>query len=101
MTASQRLSAGWQELVLARVADTYRAHSVSWRLHRILREAGLNDPDITARSVRLTEAHRVLHTEGIAAAARFLGSPSLDATAEMLNHQWRQPAAALEEPSDE
>ena len=98
MTASQRLSAGWQELVLARVADTYRARSVSSGLHRILREAGLNDPDTTARSIRLTEAHRVLHTEGIAAAARFLG---LDATAEMLNHQWRQPAAALEEPSDE
>ena len=85
----------------ADTAPESAAHSVSARLHRIVCEAGLNDPDVTARSIRLTEAHKVLRHKGIAAAARFLGASSLDATTEMLNHQWRQPAALDEEPSDE
>ena len=87
----------------ADTAPERAAHSVSSRIHRILRAAGLNAPDVTARSIRLTEAQRVLHTKGIAAAAQFLGSPSLDATAEALNYQWRHPSPApdeLEGPGD-
>ena len=55
------------------------------RLHRIVAAEAvrLNDPDVTARSIRLTEAHQACcATKGIAAAARFLGSSSLDATTE-------------------
>ena len=87
--------------VNADTAPDRAAHSVAARIHNILRAAGLSDRrDITARSIRLTEAQRVLHRKGIVAAARFLGS-SLDATAEMLAYQWRQRAAAFdEEPGD-
>ena len=38
---------------------------------------------------RLTAARQVLERDGIEAAARFLGSPSLDHTAEALAHDWR------------
>lgn len=86
--------------VRADTAPERAAHSVSARIHNILRAAGLYDRrDITARSIRLTEAQRVLQHSGIAAAARFLGA-SLDATAEMLNYQWRHSAEPGEEPSD-
>ena len=87
--------------VRADTAPERAAHSVSARIHNILRAAGLSDRrDITARSIRLTEAQRVLRHKGIAAAARFLGA-SLDATAEMLDYQWRQSTAVPgEEPGD-
>ena len=87
--------------VKADTAPDRAAHSVTARIHNIIRAAGLSDRrDITARSIQLTEAQRVLHRKGIVAAARFVGS-SLDATAEMLAHQWRQRAVALdEEPGD-
>ena len=45
-------------------------------------------PGVSARSIRLTTAREVLRTDGIEAAARFLGSPSLDSTAAALNHDW-------------
>ena len=60
--------------VNADTAPDRAAHSVAARIHNILRAAGLSDRrDITARSIRLTEAQRVLHRKGIVAAARFLG----------------------------
>ena len=65
------------------------AHSVTVRLGRVLRDAGLaRRPGVTARSIRLTTAREVLHTDGIEAAARFLGSPSLDSTAAALGYDW-------------
>ena len=66
------------------------AHSVTVRLSRLLRDVGLaGRPGVTARSIRLTAAREVLEAEGIEAAARFLGSVSLDTTAASLRHDWR------------
>ena len=66
------------------------AHSVTVRLGRVLGDAGLKGrPGVTARSIRLTAARRVLESDGIEAAARFLGVPSLDTAAAALRHRWR------------
>ena len=66
------------------------ARSVSVRLGDVLREAALmGRPGVTARSIRLTTARRVLDEHGIEAAARFLGAVSLDTTAAALQHPWR------------
>ena len=66
------------------------ARSVSVRLGDVLRDAGLSGrPGLTARSIRLTTARRVLDVDGIEAAARFLGAVSLDAVAAALRHDWR------------
>ena len=66
--------------------------SVSGHLRRMLRTAGLYDVEgISSDSVRLTAARRILHEDGIAAAARFLGWASLDRTAEALDHNWSHP----------
>lgn len=65
------------------------AHSVTVRLREVLVDAGLaGRPRVTARSIRLTIAARVLEVDGIEAAARFLGNESLDATANALDHSW-------------
>ena len=70
------------------------AESVSIRLWKIIKEAGFSSRSgISPRSVRLAAARQVLECEDIVAAARFLGSPSLDNTAEALGHDW-QPTAA-------
>ena len=70
-------------------APDRRAHSIAVRLGRVLRDAGLKGvPGVTARSIRLTTARRVLESDGIEAAARFLGSPSLDTTATALQYKW-------------
>ena len=77
------------------------AYSVVVRMHTIMRRAGLagRDSDVSARSIRLTAAQRVFECDGIAAAALFLGSRSLDHTAAALRHDWQRddsatPAAA-------
>ena len=88
--------------VKADTAPDRAEDSVTTRLWQILAAAGLGEHhDVTARSIRLTEAQRVLRNEGIAAAAKFLGS-SLDATAEALDYQWRSHsgAAAPDEAED-
>ena len=84
--------------------------SVSIRLWRIIKDAGLASRcGISPRSIRLTAARGVLERDGIVAAARFLGSPSLDNTAELLGHDWQHhnntaaaasDAAAGGEPGD-
>ena len=67
------------------------AHSVSVRLGQVLRDAGISGLyGVSARSIRLTTALKILQADGIEAAARFLGSPSLDNTATALNYGWRQ-----------
>lgn len=64
-------------------------HTVTVRLGHVLQDAGLSGlPGVTARSFRLTTARRVLDGHGIEAAARFLGSPSLDGTAAALGYRW-------------
>ena len=66
------------------------ARSVSVRLGNVLRDAGLSGiPGVTARSIRLTTARRILDDDSIEAAARFLGAVSLDAVAAALRHDWR------------
>ncbi len=69
---------------------TSAAHRVTVRLGQVVRDAGLKGrPGLSARSIRLTTARKILDSDGIEAAARFLGSPSLDTTADALGHQWR------------
>lgn len=72
------------------------AHSVSIRLWKVLKEVGFSSCcGVSARSIRLGAARQVLESDGIVAAAQFLGSPSLDSTAQALGHDWqRQHAAA-------
>ena len=77
--------------VTAATSPSRAAHAVAVRLGQVLRDAGLSGrPGVTARSIRLTTASRVLQAEGIEAAARFLGSPSLDSTADALGYRWGQ-----------
>jgi integrase len=65
------------------------AQSVTVGLSNLLRDAGLGRvPGVTARSIRLGVAQQVLHTDGLEAAARFLGSRSLDGTASSLRYEW-------------
>ena len=67
------------------------AHCVTVRLGDVLRDAGLRrTPGVTARSLRLTTAAEVFEESGLIAAARFLGSLSLDSTAAALNFDWRR-----------
>lgn len=67
------------------------AHSVTVRLGDVLRDAGLKGtPGVTARSLRLTTARDILECDGLAAAAQFLGSASLDNTAAALGFDWRR-----------
>ena len=67
------------------------AHAVTVRLGHVLRDADLSGrAGVTARSFRLTTARRILDSDGIEAAARFLGSPSLDSTATALGYRWGQ-----------
>ena len=67
------------------------AHSVTVQLGQVIQDAGIaGRPGVTARSIRLTSARRILDSDGIEAAARFLGSVSLDAAADALGHRWRQ-----------
>ena len=64
--------------------------SVSIRLWTIIKDAGFASRcGISPRSIRLTAARNVFERDGIVAAARFLGSPSLDNTAELLGHDWQ------------
>ena len=72
-------------------ADPVRAaHSITVRLGGVLSDTGLRGrPGVKARSIRLTTARRVLETDGIAAAARFLGAVSLDTTAAALRYRWQ------------
>ncbi len=70
-------------LCVSRRTDEHQAaHSVTVLLREVLIEAGIAGLDgVTARSIRLTGARRVLDASGIEAAARFLGANSLDAAA--------------------
>ena len=73
------------------IGEVRGAQSVAVRLGRLLKEAGLTGrPGVSARSIRLTTARRVLDVDGIEAAARFLGSPSLDNAAAALGHRWER-----------
>lgn len=78
--------------VRERTTSEREVESVSGHLRRMLRTAGLYGCEgVSVDSIRLTAARRVLHTDGIAAAAVFLGMNSLDRAAAALGHNWRQP----------
>lgn len=65
------------------------AQTVTVRMQQVMERAGLAGvPKVTARSIRLAAGRRVLETDGIEAAALFLGSPSLDNAARSLNYRW-------------
>lgn len=77
--------------VSTRSTPEREAESVSGHLRRVLRAADLYGLEgVSADSIRLHAARRVLDTDGIVAAARFLGWKSLDRTAETLGHGWRR-----------
>ena len=79
--------------VAATTPPEYAAQAVSTQLCAVINQAGFADrPEISARSIRLTAARRVRELHGIEAAARFLGSPSLDNTAEALGYDWQHEA---------
>ena len=76
--------------VTKRNGHSLGATIVSTRLTEVLRDAGLADKEgITARSFRLTTAHRIFAQDGIAAVARFLGVRSLDTAAAALGYDWQ------------
>ena len=78
--------------VSVRTTPEREVESVSWHLRRALRDAGLYELEgVSANSIRLTAARRILRVDGVAAAAAFLGWVSLDRTADALGHHWRHP----------
>lgn len=86
------VAAGALLCVLARTTPEREVESVSGHLRRLLGTAGLYGVEgVAVDSIRLTAARRVLHDDGIVAAARFLGWASLDRTAGALGHNWRHP----------
>jgi integrase len=90
VVAQQPLVAGQRVCCGDDLGPERAAHSVTAGMHRILRHAGFaRDRQVSARSIRHTFARCVLDASGIEAAARFLGSGSLDATARALGHEWR------------
>ena len=73
-----------------RTAASRVAESVTARLRRVLVDAGLaGRPGVTVRSIRFAAARKVFEAEGIEAAARFLGTPSLDTAADAVGYDWR------------
>ena len=67
----------------------FAGEALQVRLGKVIAEAGLAEVvGVSARSLRLHAARKVLDTDGIEAAARLLGSPSLDSTASALGYRW-------------
>jgi hypothetical protein len=63
--------------------------SVTTRLNNLMKRAGFSRvSDMTGVSIRLGAAQQILATEGLEAAARFLGNQSLDLTAKSLRYDW-------------
>ena len=68
-----------------------RAHAVTVRLGEVISDAGLRGTaGVSARSVRLYTAHRILEAVGLEAAAWFLGSDSLTSTIKALGYHWKK-----------
>ena len=67
------------------------AHTVTVRLNRLIQQAGLSSSaefELTGVSIRLGAARKVFESDGLEAAAIFLGNQSLDATARALRYDW-------------
>ncbi|MCQ3805613.1 MAG: hypothetical protein KTV45_16285 [Acidimicrobiia bacterium] len=98
---------GWQELeaflrirteiqkhqVLAvrpDLAPQRRPHAITVQLGTAIGDAGLRGrPGVSARSVRLYRAGRILRTLGLESATWFLGLDTLTTAADTLEHDWR------------
>jgi site-specific recombinase XerC len=80
-----------QPLCVAGGKPAHRAaHAVTVGLRETLVAAGIaGRRGVTARSIALASAQQVLGRDGIVAAARFLGSNSLDSTAASLDFDWQ------------
>lgn len=78
--------------VTSTTAPARRARSVLNQLCRVLRNAGFASyPDVSGRSLRLTAARAAFDRDNnLEAAARLLGSPSLDNTAAAIRYDWRE-----------
>ena len=86
------VAAGDLVCVSVRTTPEREVESVAGLLRRLLRTAGLYGLEgVAVDSIRLAAARQVLLSDGIAAAARFLGWTSLDRTAAVLGHNWRHP----------
>jgi integrase len=71
------------------VATENVARTVNTRLMNVMRMTGFRSGSgVTAKSIRLGAATVVLESQGLEAAALFLGNNSLDATARMLRYEW-------------
>jgi hypothetical protein len=65
------------------------AHTLTVRLNKLVNQAGFSsETELTGVSIRLGAALRVFETDGLEAAAKFLGNQSLDATARALRYDW-------------
>ena len=65
------------------------AHTLTVRLNKLVNQAGFSsDTELTGVSIRLGAARRVFETDGLEAAAKFLGNQSLYATARALRYDW-------------
>ena len=65
------------------------SHSVTVRLNRLVSHAGFaSTAELTGASIRLGAAYKVFSSDGLEAAAVFLGNQSLDATAKALRYDW-------------
>ncbi|WP_419933270.1 hypothetical protein [Candidatus Poriferisodalis sp.] len=66
------------------------ARSIRTQLSQLMRQAGIGHIDgISGMSIRYTAARKVFESAGIEAAARFLGTGSLDTAAAAVGHTWR------------
>ena len=65
------------------------AHTLTVRLNKLVNQAGFSsETELTGVSIRLGAARKVFETDGLEAAAKFLGNQSLDATARALRYDW-------------
>lgn len=72
-------------------APNRAVETVNAQVWKAINDAGLGRcPGVSGRSLRLTAARRAFERDGIEAAARLLGSASLDGTARAIGHDWQQ-----------
>ena len=72
------------------LAPVRRAHAISVALGQVISDAGLRDaPGVSARSVRLYRARRILRSLGLECATWFLGLETLTTAADALEYDWR------------
>jgi len=77
--------------VSEKIKAARRAHAVTVRLGDVISDAGLRGtPGVSARSIRLYTANQILQTQGLEAAACFLGADSLISVVKALRYNWKE-----------